>query len=161
MRSDACMWSGGKFLKLEDEKFKDVRVLKGNRYAIGPDETPYLTPVKVGGLDYADWYVVDLSNGKRTKIREKTQWPVFPSVEGKYAAYFKDRNWWVYDIAKNTHVNVTEKLHADFEDVDYDGPQKEKPFDAPPQWLADDKGLLLYDKYDAWLVDPATGKALA
>jgi dipeptidyl aminopeptidase/acylaminoacyl peptidase len=26
-------------------------------------------------------------------------------------------------------------------------------------WLADDKGLLLYDKFDAWLVDPATGRA--
>jgi dienelactone hydrolase len=160
MKTLACLWKEGKFVQIEDEKFDRATVLKGHAYAYGPDKTPYDTPVKVGGLVFADWYIVNLANGTRAKILDKTQWPVFGSGEGKYLTYYKEKNWWLYDLAKGTHTNLTGKLGVSFEDVEYDGPQKEKPYDSVPVWLAGDKGVLLYDQFDLWMADPATGKVV-
>ena len=150
MRPYACSWKNGKFLQIEDDKLKDASVLKSYQYAVGPDETPNETPVKVGGLDYSDWYVGrPFERKEEQRFERRLSGPCSRRWRAGTLRTTRIATGGFTTIEKNTHANVTAEAGTDFEDVDYDGPQKEKPFDSAPVWLADDKGLLLYDKYDA------------
>ena len=69
-----------------------------------------------------------------------------------YIVYFRLNHWWVYDIKKGTHLNLTKNLTVQFSEEDYDKP------DAPPPYgiggfTKEDKTLLLYDKHDIWEIN--------
>jgi dipeptidyl aminopeptidase/acylaminoacyl peptidase len=119
-------------------------------HAVLIDPKPYLNPV-TNGIHYHDVYVVDTMTGLRTKVLEHTQWTPVPSLGGKYFAYFERKNWWIYDIKEDKKRNVTEDIHAPFDDVDDDHTVPEKPPVGFPKWLANDDGVVLEDKYDCYL----------
>lgn len=76
------------------------------------------------------------------------------SPSGDYVHYFRDGDWWVYDIAAARHVNLTSGLGVSFEDADFDYPGSPEGYKCPG-WTADGKFIVLYDQYDVWLVSPA------
>lgn len=156
-----CLWDPAKsaFTQIGSEQVRQVSLLKGAKIAVWEDPKPYASGVWVGGLDYSDWYVIDSATGRKTKVLEKRQFGASPSPDGKYLMYWSQKSWWLYDIAKDTRRNVTKDLKQRFEDVDYDGPQKETPPEAGPQWLYGDAAVVLYDKFDAFLVRPEAGVA--
>ncbi len=145
-------------VQVTDDKARNGFLLNGLRSAVIFDSTPYRSAV-TNGLNYQDIYLVNLADGKRTQVLKKTQWGAIPSRKGKYLAYFKDMNWWVYDIAAGTSVNVTNGLAKHFENVEDDHTVPEKPAADSPTWLADDRGLIVGNRYDHWLVALPGGKA--
>ncbi len=159
-RTSLCIWhpADNGFQQVTDEKVHDAIVLDNLSRAVLYDQTPYKRP-STNGIEYEDVYLTDLAaKGPRKLLLQKTQWGVNPSRKGHYLAYFKDRNWWVYDVASGTSKNLTAGLAAHFDSVEDDHTVPEKPPASFPMWLADDKGLIVGTRYDRWLIEEPSGK---
>lgn len=153
-----CVWRTEKnlFYQIGNERWTDVTLLKGHRFALVEDDKAHETPVVVGGMQYSDYYLVEIDTARKEKVLERRQFGPVPSPEGNYLAYYRQKNWWIYDCAKNTHTNATEKVKTDWWDVDDDHTLAEKPPADYPYWLEGDAGIVFYDKFDAYLAKPGS-----
>ena len=77
------------------------------------------------------------------------------SPGGRFLLYFDEsqNDWFSYRIADGVRVNLTEKLALNFWREDHDTPNL-PPAYGTAGWTADDRSVLLYDKYDIWEVRP-------
>ncbi|MCD0474050.1 prolyl oligopeptidase family serine peptidase [Flavobacterium sp. EDS] len=122
------------------------------KYAILYNTQQYEPQYAYEGL--RDFYLVDLTTGKNTLILKKHSGHkkhTIPSPTGKYIAYFREKNWWIYDIGKETHTNITKNIgHSFFQN------EKEHPGHASTYsnlgWTPEDKEILLCDEYDIWAI---------
>lgn len=107
-----------------------------------------------------DIYIMDLATGERKLVlkNQKTGGGASIAVYEKHLVYFKDRDWWVYDIGSGQHKNLTKDLGASFSDRESDWPEEPSPF-GNPGWTAQDKTLFIYDKYDIWSISLDGSKA--
>jgi dipeptidyl aminopeptidase/acylaminoacyl peptidase len=123
--------------------------------AIGTSDLPYQQLVS-WDQGYNDVYLVDLKNGQRRKLMEKTTQTPALSPGGAYLTYFDEftGHWYSYRIADGTKVNLTERLPVKFFDEDHDTPDMPGPYAALGGWTAGDKSLLLYDQFDIWEIRP-------
>ena len=55
----------------------------------------------------ADYFLYDIASKQLSKILEEVQEPTF-SPDGKYIAYAKENNLYIYDIATKTKINITD-----------------------------------------------------
>lgn len=103
----------------------------------------------------SDYYLVDITTGNKTLLLQKHEGfgeNIGFSPNGKYIAYFKESQWWLYDVAANTHRNLTANIKTAFSDEDNDVVKDAEPYGIAG-WTKDEKVLLLYDKYDLWQID--------
>jgi dipeptidyl aminopeptidase/acylaminoacyl peptidase len=99
-----------------------------------------------------DIYIMNLTTGERKLVlQNQPAGGTSISICGEYLAYFKDRNWWAYDITSGLHKNLTKDLGVSFSDKESDWPEEPSPF-GNPGWTAQDKTLFIYDKYDIWAI---------
>lgn len=141
-------------------------------YAVADEETPtvqynpdFSRAVVCNRLEYepqykqyedVDLYLKDINTGKKQLIVRKQfncQGFITLSPKGRYVAYFKKCNWWVYDSQSNRNVNLTGDLKICFEDPD-DSPKEDKEPYGNPGWSEDEQFIILYDRYDIWLMSP-------
>jgi hypothetical protein len=124
--------------------------------ALGTDDLPYRQEVS-WDTNYGDMYVVDLKSGQRKKINEhfRTGAPMTLSPGGRFLLYFDEsqNDWFTYRLADGVRVNLTENLGLNFWREDHDTPNL-PPAYGTAGWTADDRSVLLYDKYDIWEVRP-------
>ena len=123
---------------------------------LATDDLPYRHEVSWDS-SYGDSYLVDLKTGQRKKIAEhfRSGSPQSLSPGGRYVLYFDEgqNDWFTYRVADGTRVNLTEKLGPNFWREDHDSPSL-PPAYGTAGWTADDRSILLYDKYDIWEVRP-------
>lgn len=105
-----------------------------------------------------DILLTDLEKGNSFQIL-KDQVPSYIrlSPNGGYIAYFRDMDWWIYDLKKQRHRNLTKGLNRLFhiQKNAYSGANE--PY-GNPGWTIGDKEILVYDQYDIWMIDPLNGK---
>lgn len=154
----AVYWTKDKkFVRLADEKFKQVGLAPKQKYAIGRDSKPYEYMSYLNGKLFTDVYVIDPKTGAKTKAVEKLVSLFFgganvsPSPTGTHFLYYKDGHYHVYDMAAAKSVNVTEKVGTSFIDAD-DDHNIEKPATPAFGWSRDGKFVLLSDNWDLWRV---------
>jgi dipeptidyl aminopeptidase/acylaminoacyl peptidase len=152
LKTRLCVWhpATNTFAAITDGGVQLAYIMPGFEHAVIMDPKAYQSPV-TNGISYHDVYVADTKTGLRTRVLEKTQWTPVPSRKGKYLAYFERKNWWLYDIAADKKTNLTGDLRVPFDNIDDDHTVPEKPPFGSPTWLANDDGLVLEDKYDAYL----------
>ena len=128
-------------------------VLTGDqKNALVFNTTDYLPQFKYGE-EYVDMYLLDLASGEKhlaisKQINRIGQTIMSPT--GKYIAYFKEKNWWTYEIATKKHTCLTADKKTSFFNTIYDkaGTAPAYPFGG---WTVGDKELILYDTHDIWL----------
>jgi dipeptidyl aminopeptidase/acylaminoacyl peptidase len=104
---------------------------------------------------YADVYVLDVKTGQPQRVLE--HWgsnATTMSPGGKYVLYFDERtgHWYTYRAADGARVNLTERIGVSFQQEN-DTPNLPGPYGLAG-WTADDRSVLLYDKYDIWEIRP-------
>lgn len=102
-----------------------------------------------------DFYKLNLKTLEKKLVIKKQSagyHDIVPSPKGKYIAYFKENNWWIYTIASDTHNNITTKIPAKFTAKEH--LLVAESVCGTPGWSKDDKAILLYDEYDIWAVNP-------
>ena len=107
-----------------------------------------------------NYYVTDLETGRKNLLLENQSTELEASSlspSGKYFAYFKDNDWWVYNFLTRTHSNITGRHGlqlADWEDkiwqINY----------RIVGWGIHDECILLYDRFDIWQIDFKENKAV-
>ncbi|MGC1632964.1 MAG: prolyl oligopeptidase family serine peptidase, partial [Gelidibacter sp.] len=103
---------------------------------------------------YIDIYSLNMKTSEKELIVDKQYSAmnfVHFSYSGNYFAYFKDFNWWLYNLKEKKHTNLTKSLNISFyieEQYNYNNPQ---PYGLAG-WSKDEKEVFIYDKYDIWKI---------
>lgn len=104
-----------------------------------------------------DIYVVNVNSGELRNVATVDVHSSELSPADKYVFWFKNGNWFAYDIASGKTVNMTGNIPYPVWDEADDHPGGRQPYGAA-SWTADDARFLVYDRHDIWSVDP-TGNA--
>ncbi len=164
----AVYWTKDKkFVRLSDDKLKQVNLAAKQKYAIGRDTKPYEYMSYLNGKLFTDVYVIDPKTGARTKAVEKLASlfgggaGVNTAPTGTHFLYYKDGHYHVFDMAAGKSTNVTEKVGTSFVDAD-DDHNFDKPATQSYGWSRDGKFVLLSDGWDIWKVaaDGTGGESL-
>ena len=141
-----------KLVQLADSKITNVQATNNTKAVIGSSDLNYRKLRTWEGF-FSDFYIVDIKTGKKSLITEKlsSYSHVKLSESGRYAAYYKDQDIWAFDRKTNKTINLSNTLNNNFANEDHDRPSK-VPGYGIAGWLADDKGVLVYDKFDIWLL---------
>jgi dipeptidyl aminopeptidase/acylaminoacyl peptidase len=124
--------------------------------ALGTDDLPYRQELSWDST-YGDVYLVDMKTGQRRKINDhfRSGSPLSLSPSGRYVLYFDEaqNDWFSYRVSDGARVNLTENLGLNFWREDHDTPNV-PPAYGTAGWTADDRSVLVYDKYDIWEIRP-------
>ena len=137
-----------KFVQLGSEKFEQVELTGDQQHAVAYNPKPYEPTFEE---EWRDVYIIDVANGNSKKILDRHEF-VQTSPDGNYLLYFKDQNWWTYDIGQDQHQNITENIDTRFQNfTNVNGREHNRPFGSA-EWSADDSWMLLYDQYNTYKV---------
>ncbi|MDX9774114.1 MAG: prolyl oligopeptidase family serine peptidase [Bacteroidales bacterium] len=103
-----------------------------------------------------DLYIKNFRSGdKQPVVNKEYSYGGFMNLSptGRYVAFFNGNNWWVYDSEYQKTINLTRDLGVHFDNTD-DAPKIDKEPYGNPGWLENEKYIILYDKYDIWLMTP-------
>jgi dipeptidyl aminopeptidase/acylaminoacyl peptidase len=141
-----------RFVQLADEKMEEANPSDDGRWAIGSDDRPHRLLVGVDA-NYSDYYLVDTLSGGRKHLLEKQQWNVSFSPGSRYAIFFDGKDWNSVSVPDGKITNLTSKLGVSLSDETHDSPGRAGSYGLAG-WTADDKYVLIYDRYDIWQVAP-------
>lgn len=130
-------------------------MLSGNQdYALVADPLQYNPQYKwIADMDY---YLVHLATGKRELFLKGHSGLINHmgiSPDGRYITYYKESNWWVYNIQQQTHTNVTKGLDVSWDNSVTD-PGNQLNVWGQPGWTTDNQWGLYYDYHDIWAISP-------
>jgi dipeptidyl aminopeptidase/acylaminoacyl peptidase len=144
------------FRTVGDSAYSNAMLNGNQRYAIVYDPNDNKPSWKQDAD--RDYFLVDLNTDSKT-VFLKQQSGCFVNLslspDGKYIAYFRNQDWWVYSIAKQTHTNITKKTEITFYDDSVDMAEIQ-PYGVAG-WSANEGTLLLYDYFDLWQINPENG----
>jgi dipeptidyl aminopeptidase/acylaminoacyl peptidase len=149
-----------RFAQLGSQTLRDVERNENPDVALGHDNRAYRRSASWLGEDLSDLYAVSLADGARRLIARRVPEAAL-SPRGRYAVSWDEhaKHWIATRTSDGRRVVLAQHASAAFEDEQLDIP-------APPQpygfggWLAEDRGVLVYDRYDVWLANPDTGAAV-
>jgi len=146
-----------RFTQLADEQLADVAVSEDGRWAVGSDDRAYRAMAEYDAA-YADYYLIDATDGTRKPLLKKQRWGLSWSPGGRYLLFYDGKDWNSLSARDGRVVNLTQGLGVNFFDEDFDTPGT--PFNyGNAGWTKDEKYVLLYDRFDVWQVQPDGGGA--
>ncbi len=105
----------------------------------------------------SDVYLVDLLSGGKKLVKKKLEGRANASPLGKYIYWFSnpDTSWFAYSVDKGTISRLTHNRVVRFTEEEDDHPDYPAPYGVAG-WTANDEHILIYDRYDIWIIDPTT-----
>ncbi len=102
-----------------------------------------------------DIYAIDVATGERKLIKANLQGVIYPSPGGKYIMWYdrKAKNYFTWD--GKTMRNISAKIKLPLWNEDSQVPDDPGPYGVMG-WQEGDSAVYVYDKYDAWQLDPAS-----
>ncbi|NLP09030.1 S9 family peptidase, partial [bacterium] len=152
----------GKFSQLAGVDLPELKIVQEGDagWALGLSGLPYQLLLSWEGNAFQDLYCVRTADGARTLIAPKIAGPVSASPHGKYALWFDEvqGHWFSYEVASGKTNNLTAGLGVSFADELNDRPDYAAAYGLMG-WTAQDRRVLLYDRFDIWELDPANKAA--
>ncbi len=154
-----CSWdlTNNKVNRISNEEFRDYNITADGKNVVISTDLPYQPAFR---LEYYDHYIVNVSTGEKKLIIENFTRLGNSSPDGKYIPYFKDKNWWVYDIKEGENRLISSSIETELWNTRDDSPREVKPPFGSGGWYEDDSHMLIYDEYDVWKVSPATTETI-
>jgi len=150
-------FADGSAVPLADPDVPEVPVPSNARVALGTSDVPYRRQATwTGGRQ--DLYAVDLASGARTRLADRLEQGGRLSPGGRFVLFWRDGDYYLGDVASGTSRNLTEGLGVSFADEDHDTPDAAGGYGSGG-WLDGDSAVLLYDKFDIWVVPTDGGRA--
>jgi len=144
-----------KVVRISDDSLRQVSITGNGYNVVVSNREPYKPAFRE---TYYDHYIINSLTGEKKLLMKNYTDLYGSSPAGKYILYFKEKNWWVYDIAGSKHINITSGIDVPLWNTRDDSPRDVKPPFGNGGWLKDDKALFVYDEYDIWKIDLPGGK---
>lgn len=145
-----------KLLQLADSTVESIRLMHRNNgdLAIGTDNKPHERSITWSSRSLTDYYLVDLKTGQKSTLLKGGQ-HLQLSPEGKFALWFDpdQRQYYIRNIPKGDPRPLTSTIPASLTDELHDTPDDPSPYGVAG-WTEGDRGVLIYDRYDLWMLDP-------
>ncbi len=146
----------GRIVALADLQMPEIEPTDNPRFALGRSDLPYLRELTWDG-EFADLYSIDLETGDRRLVASRLAggWDAPAgslSPDGGHVLYYLGSDWNLFDTASGEMRDLTADLPVSFADEDWDYPA-DPPSYGHSEWLADGSAVMIYDKYDIWLVE--------
>lgn len=148
----------GTYTQVGTPEMPDVLIADDATRALAIDYRPYYRQRDYDGT-YGDIHLLDLASGQHHRVIEKLRGGTGDegdvslqlSPDGRFASYYTDKNWRVLDLTTGLTRPLTAGLAVAFYNELHDAPE------PPPAWgfggwTTDSQAVLLYDRYDLWLV---------
>lgn len=150
-----------RFVQIADENLENI-ILDSDRklpIGIGISDKAYRYVYAWDTQIDRDVYIVDLKTGNR-KLAFTAKGSPQLSPSGKYLAWYEpaDSLWHSYTIATGAKRVLTLGMNVNFYDELHDSPSLPSGYGSAG-WLADESGIVVYDRYDLWKLDPTGAKA--
>ena len=118
---------------------------------------PYSNSSMWEGRSKHDYYAVNLNNGQKKPLRTADYTSYRLSPEGRYAYGYAETDsvWRTIDLSTGKVYTITTPHTFKAWDNDNDVPDYPNAYGAAG-WLANEEGLLIYDRFNIWKV-PAQG----
>jgi dipeptidyl aminopeptidase/acylaminoacyl peptidase len=151
-RTYGAVWhrDGGEVVALAGPDLPDLEIPGNPDRALAGSDLPYRRAFTWAG-GRSDAYLVDLETGARTRFAEGIRSRPSLSPDGRYAVWWEGGAYHLFDAVEGTTRNLTEGLGVPMADEDHDYPDP-APGYGVAGWMEDDRAVLLYDKYDIWVV---------
>ena len=143
----------GEFVQLSSDLTERVSITREGGRAIGFDRTPHERTAMFGPR-LQDIYSIDTKTGERKLILDEIKYPLSASPDGHYLLFQLDSDIHSYDLRTGQKINLTQDLEVAFTNQEDDTLATEKPPYGMGYWLKDNSGVLLYDRFDLWLIAP-------
>lgn len=151
----------GYFSQITSAELPKVMLTGNSQFAILHNPKTYEPQFEYKPL--SDFYIKNLTTGECEIFLEKHEsksygFAPLPSPGGKYIAYFKQNDWWVYNIYAKKHINLTEMSNGKFFGKRHDTQYHEVLYGSAG-WTSNDEEMIVYDRYDIWLLKPDGSQA--
>jgi dipeptidyl aminopeptidase/acylaminoacyl peptidase len=147
----------GKLVQLGNMDVPEIRYgNEGNAsFALGYTDAPYAIAATWLGGSHKDLYLVDVTTGKKEKIATNIGDTPAWSPLAKYIYWYADQDsaWYAYRLAKKDVVKLTNNKKTKFYDELNDSPDFPNSYGIAG-WTTEDDFVMVYDRYDIWLIDP-------
>lgn len=132
---------------------------KGNApLALVNTSMPYALESQWTGRNQYDYKVVNTGNGQTvSEMKQMPRMRLSPSAQYGYGFSPMDSTWFAHDLATGTYRALTKGKV--FYDEENDSPDFPRAYGSAG-WSKGDGSLLLYDRYDIWELNPATGTSV-
>lgn len=98
-----------------------------------------------------DATMINVSSGESRPIGPVSHEYVL-SPDGRFTVWFKDRQYYAYDVNNNKTVCISENVETPLWDVDDDHPMPSEAYGIAC-WADADNRILVYDRHDIWSLD--------
>ncbi|MCB0593710.1 MAG: S9 family peptidase [Lewinellaceae bacterium] len=160
-RSYACVFhrDDDKIVVLGNKELPEVQTGdEGNaNIALAYNPFPYYQEVSWEGFPACkDVYLVDLHAGKRSLVARKVCGDPALSPEARYVYWYShpDSAWYAYSVEKRQARRLAPEVKVAFYDELNDRPMHPSPYGIAG-WTTGDDFIMIYDRFDVWLVDPS------
>ncbi|MCL1892940.1 MAG: prolyl oligopeptidase family serine peptidase [Holophagaceae bacterium] len=146
-----------KLVQLANPEMASISVNENSRIALGSDDRAYLL-ASTWDAAHRDYYAVDLATGARRPLFKAVRFNASLSPDGRYAIAFDaiEQKW----VSMTTDTGITRDLTGSIKAVFYnelsDTPEPPRPYGLAG-WSTRDSEVLVYDRFDVWAINPATG----
>ncbi len=145
-----------KVVQLTDKDMPEIKLIQnGNgNIAMGVSDVPYRQLISWDS-EYKDVYLVGVESGRRKLIVKKNHYGRGMSPNGKYIYWFcdEDSSWYTYSTRNKRVKSITKNINTKFYDELNDRPRQPEPYGIAG-WTNNDEYILIYDRYNIWMVDP-------
>lgn len=137
-------------VQLSSDDMRTVIYDRNINRIIGADPKPYISDTNWGG-GQSDYYLINPVSGQKKLIENKIGRPMGMSPDGSSFLYFKEGDFFVYNLASGEITNISDDLAISFIDINEDHPYENGSYGLAG-WSADKKTVFLNHLYDIWAV---------
>jgi dienelactone hydrolase len=130
-------------------------------HLLGRNDAPYLRQRSHDTNVPADLWSVNVNTGEARLLARARPGMFRPSPGGAWVAGWEgsSETWRAFELATGREVELSRAISASLVDPRHDAPRLPGPAGGGLLgWLADDRGALISDGHDLWLVDPGAAE---
>ncbi len=140
-------------------KIKDKNILftqdGDGHFAYSIQDSTYEIPSQWQGYSLKDIYAINTHTGKRNLLQKAWKGNLFKSsFDGSRIIFYDEilKKYYAFDSRNQTKVTIAKDIKFPLFDEDNDVPDDPNAYGIA-KWMDDNESIIIYDRYDLWLVD--------